>query len=49
VALGALVHELQHVCQWEGLSDLSRRLIETFEELVDSKIAAPLLCRIPWR
>lgn len=44
---GALAHELQHVCSWDGLEDLSRGLIEMVDaETVDAEtknsIAGPV-------
>ena len=31
-ALGGLVHELQHICMWDGLADLSRKVIQGMEK-----------------
>jgi protein O-GlcNAc transferase len=42
VALGALVHEMQHVCLWDGLEDLSRRAVELVEARATDSETDPL-------
>ncbi len=41
-ALGALVHELQHVCDWRGLTALSQRVVDELEADPENAIATPL-------
>ena len=40
-ALGSLVHELQEMCQWQGLDVLARRLIEGVDAGADRRVAEP--------
>jgi protein O-GlcNAc transferase len=41
-AIGALVYELQQICQWEDLQGLSRRIIEAVDADTANEIAAPV-------
>jgi predicted O-linked N-acetylglucosamine transferase (SPINDLY family) len=40
--LGVLVHELQHVCRWEGLEELSQRIIRSVEGDSPDAASAPV-------
>ena len=41
-SLGSLVHALQHLCCWEDLEVLSRRVIEVVDRDADGGIALPV-------
>ena len=38
-ALGGLVHQMQHMCMWDGLDDLSQRVIAVVESEAANAVA----------
>ena len=41
-AISALVHELQHMCLWEGIQDLSQRVIELVDADTDDECSTEI-------